>query len=190
MRFSEPPTTPSGSNKAVIILLIAGMLVLAAAGAVLYMRRSAPPPKARPVPEALVAPAPLVIATPVKPLYRVADAGPAEKKPKKRRARRPERIGTIDTTAVNKFMNGRFEQVRNCYERRLKSNSFLEGKLDLNIEISLTGKVTNIGVNRDTVKDREMLKCVKQTIRKWPFPQPQGGPVVIAKTFNFKKKNR
>ena len=36
----------------------------------------------------------------------------------------------------------------------------------------------------------EMLACVKTTIRAWEFPKPEGGKVIIAKTFNFKKKDR
>ena len=82
----------------------------------------------------------------------------------------------------------RFGQVRACYERRLKVDSTLEGTLDLNISIASSGKVTAVTVNRNTVRDAEMLSCVRRTIRGWDFPKPEWGRVVIAKTFRFKKK--
>ena len=67
-------------------------------------------------------------------------------------------------------------------------NTLLEGKVDVNININERGRVNWITVNRDTVKDGEMLDCVKKTVRSWQFPEPEGGSVVVAKTFTFKKK--
>ena len=96
-------------------------------------------------------------------------------------------MGTINPRRVSRFMNSRFGQVKACYERRLKKNATLRGKLDLNIAVSSKGRVTDVAVNRDTVRDSRMLKCVDGTIRKWKFPKPKGGRVIIGKTFNFQK---
>jgi len=161
----------------------------------IFQRKSAPrqpPPK----PQEPVAQAPLVIAQPTRPIV-VKDtdseqpevSAEQDPQPKKGAAGRyAGRSGTIDAGQVNRFINARFAQVKSCYERRLKNNPLLEGKLDLNINISTKGKVRAITVNRDTVGDSEMLKCVRQTINRWSFPKPTGGSVVIGKTFNFKKK--
>ncbi len=197
MRDTSPPPNRSGINKSIVLLLGGGMIFLIAAGVILFTRRAAPPkppPEPPKIAEKINVPAPLVVSQPTRPLlHKEPDAGPVETTPKsqdnKKRRKRREKVGSIDTKQVNRYMNSHFSEVKACYERRLKVNSFLEGKLDLNIDVASTGKVTAISVNKDTVRDQQMLACVKRTIRRWQFPKPNGGRVIIGKTFNFKKKS-
>jgi hypothetical protein len=200
MLDSKPPKHTPSVNKGVVFLLVGGTVILITAVAVLFMRRGDPPP---PEPEqeptksaVLDVPTPLVIAERTRPIAAPEpDAGAEQLSEKKAGGKRkggfPENTGSIDTSIdtqeVNRYMNAHFDQVRACYERRLKTNSFLEGKLDLNIQIGLTGAVKGVSVNSDTVRDSEMLSCVKQVIRKWNFPKPKGGEVTIAKRFTFRK---
>jgi hypothetical protein len=190
MQDSNRQPNRSGGSKGSLFIVIAGVIVLIAAGLVLYNNRIAPPdPTVRetPVTKKKSTPAPLVIAEPSKPLNGKRENGGAPHGEDRGTKREP--IGTINVAAVNTFINARFGQVKACYERRLKTNSFLEGKLDLNINIASTGKVTSVSVNRNTVQDSKMLSCVRRTIRGWDFPKPQGGRVIVAKTFHFKKKS-
>jgi hypothetical protein len=192
-RQSLPPGRSSG-NKIVSLLLVGGVLILGIAAVVYFVRKPAPAPPPAPVLEpAYAAPKPLVI-QPSQPIVdRAPDAGAAVlvagEEPKKPKAPAQERLGTIDAAAVNSFVNARFEQVRTCYERRLKMNPLLAGDLDLNISIASTGKVTGISVTSDSVGDAQMLECVRRTIRGWTFPKPVGGRAVVAKNFKFKKKS-
>jgi LPXTG-motif cell wall-anchored protein len=197
MRDSLMPPNNSGGNKAIIILMIGGVLLLGAAGVILYKRQTSPPQPPPPplVPETDIvgASAPLVIAVPTRPrALSPADAGPKEpekaKKVRANKGQRLEKVGTIDAKAVKRFVQTHFHEVKSCYEHRLKTNSFLEGKLDMNIGLASSGRVTSIAINKDTVRDSQMLGCVKRKIRGWQFPKPEGGRVVIAKTFSFKKK--
>ena len=192
-RLSVPPG-PSSNTKIVIGLLISGLLILLIASYILYKKRTAPPPPPPPPIEEPEAHAPLIVAQQTRPLNLLTepDAGkPPEEsnKPGKQPGNKEREQGTIDARAVSSFINARFGQVKACYEHRLKTNSFLEGKLDLNIEINLQGKASGISINKDTVGDPEMVNCIKGVIRGWQFPKPVGGRVTIAKTFNFKKKN-
>jgi len=200
MRDTSPPPSRSGNSKLIIIFLIGGVVVLAAAGVVIFKKRASnepPPPSPALAAAAVDVSAPLVASQPTRqPIVEEqdtatedeGDASKSEKNGKRSGKVRREKVGSIDTKLVNTFMNARFGQVKACYERRLKKNSFLEGKLDLNIDVSSAGKVTRVSVNKDTVRDSEMLACVKRTIRGWKFPKPDGGRVIIGKTFNFKKK--
>lgn len=195
MRETNPPPSSSGGNKVVLLLLVGGTIILAVALVILFKKRTEPTPKDTEPPQIAqtVKPAaPLVVAQPTRPILtpEEPDGGTEsnETKSKTGRKRRSEKIGSIDPKEVNSFMNARFGQVKACYERRLKMNSLLEGKLDLNIDISPVGKVTAVTVNRDTLRDSQMLDCVKRAIRSWDFPKPKGGRVIIGKTFNFKKK--
>lgn len=201
MNESLMPDRGSGGNKMVLFLLVGGTILMAAAGLVIYLRRT---PTAPPKEAAVEAPAEvktLVVPTRPRPLIAETDtaktdtdtaAEPADNGDKKNKKKQMVEgaTGTIDTKAVNSIINNNFSQVKACYERRLKMNSFLEGKLDLNIVVSTSGKVVAVTVNSDSVRDAEMLSCVKNTIRSWEFPKPEGGRVIIGKTFNFKKKDR
>lgn len=199
MADSMPPTKPK-SNKAIIGLLVGGVLILAAAVAIFYFRDK-PEPEPEPdkpqVEEKIDIPAPLVVAQKQAPIEADDDAGPKvltaeedteEKKPRPKGGGGAEKMGKIDVKAVKRYINTRFGQVRNCYERRLKINPLLEGEVDLNITINTRGKAGAITINKDTVRDPQMLTCVKGVIRSWQLPKPEGGKVVIAKKFTFKKK--
>jgi hypothetical protein len=185
MHESNQSPSRSGGSKRPLVIIITGIVVLIAAGLVLLNKRVASPNSTvrenQVVRERVAAP-PLIIAEPAKP-----QNGGRESPDQDRKAKQGP-LGSIDPEVVNRFINARFGQVKACYERRLKTDSSLEGKLDLNISISTTGTVTSVTVNRDTVKDLKMRGCVRQTIRKWDFPKPTGGRVVVAKTFHFKKK--
>jgi hypothetical protein len=200
MRDSQTSVGQKG-NKLVIALLAAGTVVMAVAGFLIYQQKSAtktptePPPKV----EEPVQAKQLVVSQPTRPPLEQRDseikedtgadsAATKNGSGGSKRARLSSPMGKLNTKEVNDFINARFGQVKACYERRLKTNSFLEGKVDLNINISTSGKVTAVTVNKDTVRDAEMLSCVKRAIRQWHFPKPTGGRVIIAKTFNFKKK--
>lgn len=197
MSKTTPPTRPK-SNRGVVLLLVGGVAILAVAGVILY-RRSQPEPEPKPEPpveQPVDVPAPLVVAQKQSPIE-TEDAGPevptAEddtdtKKPRPKGGGAAEKPGTIDGKAVNRYINTRFGQVRTCYERRLKINPLLEGKVDLNIGINTRGKASSISVTKDTVRDPQMIDCIKGVIRSWEFPKPEGGKVVIAKQFTFKKK--
>ena len=197
MRPDSPslPPTRSGGNKTVLVLLIGGVLILGIAVFVYLTRKPAQPAPAEPIQEQVyAAPKPLVV-EPSRPIVdRALDAGAevllADENVQKKTPKGgyQEKLGTIDTVAVNSFVNARFGQVRACYERRLKLNPLLQGDLDMNISIASSGKVTGIAVTADTVRDGEMLECVRRTIRGWTFPKPEGGRAIIAKNFKFKKK--
>ena len=201
MNESTIPPPGGGSHKTMIFLLAGGALLMAAAGIVLFLRSAdEPPSEPSPNPEEAVEVAVKPLVSPQRPSSHLfsADTAPAvdtaatqeDTGDEKPRRRIQQAAGTVDAQAVNTYINQRFGQVKACYERRLKVNPFLEGKLDLNIGISPSGKVSAVTVNSDSVRDAEMLSCVKTTIRGWELPKPQGGRVVIAKTFNFKKKDR
>jgi hypothetical protein len=193
---SQQPPSRSGGNKTILVFLVGGVLILGIAAYVYVNRKEEKQAPSAPVVEPTYnAPRPLVV-EPSRPIVdRAPDAGAAVLLAEEAETKKPpkggyqEKLGTIDAAAVNSLVNARFEQVRACYERRLKMNPLLQGDVDLNISIASTGKVTGIAVTADTVRDGEMLECVRRTIRGWTFPKPVGGRAVVAKNFKFKKKS-
>ncbi|MCU0663180.1 MAG: AgmX/PglI C-terminal domain-containing protein [Myxococcota bacterium] len=189
MTDSWIPSRQTGPNKFVLFLLVGGALMLAAA-VFLFLKRQTPGETAKEAAAeagfaspTLVEPSALSSSLP--PLDTASE--PSTAKDKSNRSDKAERSGKIDPKVVKGFFRMHEAELKACYERRLKNNPMLEGKLDLNMVVHSTGKVGTISRNQDTVRDEVMFDCVKRTIRGWEFPKPEGGQVVIAKTFNFKK---
>ncbi|MDD5309295.1 MAG: AgmX/PglI C-terminal domain-containing protein [Deltaproteobacteria bacterium] len=190
---SLPPQAPKHGSRGTLLFLMAGILVLGAAIVFVTQRdakRAPPSPVSKPE-QKFETPTPLVMSQPTRPIAANPDAGvaTAPRIVSKGPGGPPmERMGTIDAKAVETFINGRFSVLRACYENRLKVNPLLQGKLDLSIGVSSQGRVTSVSAEEDHLRDPIMLQCVKSTIRGWAFPKPEGGRVVIGKTFNFKPK--
>ncbi len=109
------------------------------------------------------------------------------KRPNKRRRRMPE--GKIDRRRLQAFIRAKSGQVRGCYERRLKVNSLLQGTLVPQIRIHPNGSVMDVSFSQDTLHDREVRSCVTRTIRRWRFPQPEGGAVTVAYPYRFSPRH-
>ena len=72
-----------------------------------------------------------------------------------------------------------------CYERALKRNPNLSGKVELQFTISSIGKVTRADVGEDTLGDDEVKNCMTGIVKTWRFPAPSGGDVQFAYPFIF-----
>lgn len=61
-------------------------------------------------------------------------------------------------------------QVKACYERALKSDPTLAGRIVVNWSISTTGTVSRASVRSDEMGDEGLQACLVQTIKTWAFP--------------------
>jgi hypothetical protein len=93
--------------------------------------------------------------------------------------------GNADPTAIAREIRQRMAAIRGCYERGLKRNPQLGGKLVLRIAISAAGTVTAVDLDDDTVDDPLLADCLRALILRWRFVAPAGGPVEIAFPFVF-----
>ena len=76
-------------------------------------------------------------------------------------------------------------QIRNCYERALKSNGVLQGSLNLRLRIGANGAVDGTQVG-GSLGDREVFSCVRAVADRIRFPQVRGGScAVLAVPFSF-----
>ncbi len=77
---------------------------------------------------------------------------------------------SVDREAVSRYLRTRTRAIQECYERELKLNPKLKGKLSVQVTISTTGRVSDIEVDEDTLHSDEVLSCIKGRIRFWAFP--------------------
>lgn len=92
--------------------------------------------------------------------------------------------GQIDPARARAALSGHNLQFRNCYERRLKVNNTLEGRVNVEMRVDRNGSVTAVRTG-GTLRDPEVLSCVRSIAQRISFPQPNGGCAVVAAPFNF-----
>ncbi len=98
--------------------------------------------------------------------------------------------GDINQAAVKAYVRDHMGPLRSCYERRLKVNNMLQGRLLLKMTIQPAGNITSTGVLQDTVHDAEVTSCVRQAIGRWRMPAPTGGCVQVEYPFSFSPSTR
>ncbi len=93
--------------------------------------------------------------------------------------------GELDPALVSKEVRARIGAVKACYERALKRNPSLSGKIKVRWTITAAGTVSGIDVSDDSVGDSEVSSCIKQLVARWRFPAPSGGSVEVEFPFVF-----
>ncbi len=90
--------------------------------------------------------------------------------------------GRVDKSSVADVFKRRQGALRHCYEKRLKLNPALAGRVRVMFTIGPAGRATSVQVNDNSSGDAELGRCVADRIREWPFPRPSGGPVTFVHT--------
>lgn len=92
--------------------------------------------------------------------------------------------GELDAGRVAAVIRSQIGGIRSCYERALRNNPTLAGRLDVRFTIGTAGRVTSIsssGLNQAP----DVGSCVTARIRGLVFPPPTGGAVDFSFPFNF-----
>ncbi len=95
--------------------------------------------------------------------------------------------GTLDMQGIS-ALRAKGGQARGCYNRALRNNPTLEGKLTVNVKIGTTGSVCGASISGDTLNDPAVSSCVTQMFRAGKFPAPSGGCVNTEVPLNFVNK--
>ncbi|MBX7117206.1 MAG: AgmX/PglI C-terminal domain-containing protein [Myxococcaceae bacterium] len=97
--------------------------------------------------------------------------------------------GGLDKGAIRSVIKAGVPSIRQCYETSLLQQSKLgEGKVELKLVISASGRVSKAVVNTSTLADPPTEQCMVSVASTWEFPKPKGGGVVIVKyPFVFKQ---
>jgi outer membrane biosynthesis protein TonB len=93
--------------------------------------------------------------------------------------------GELDPAMVAKEVRSRLGAIKACYERALKRNPTLSGKVVIHWTITQAGTVSGVDVEQDTLGDAEVASCIKALVARWRFPAPAGGSVDVSFPFVF-----
>jgi hypothetical protein len=97
----------------------------------------------------------------------------------------PEIDGSMNSNAVAAVIRRGMGAIRTCYQRALKRNPSLKGKITIRLSINTMGRVTRCDIDADTIGDPQVASCIKGYARRWRFPPPEGGSAEVAVPFVF-----
>ena len=92
-------------------------------------------------------------------------------------------LGKIDNNAVAAVFSRRKGAIKACYEKELRRNAGLKGRITLRFTIGTSGRITNIDVSQNTTGDDAIASCIIDKVQSWKFDPPSGGAVTFTYPF-------
>jgi hypothetical protein len=94
--------------------------------------------------------------------------------------------GSLDKELIRRIIRRHINEVKFCYERELTRTPNMEGRVMVNFTIGPTGAVVASIVQSSTLGNPTVEQCIAGALRRWEFPRPQGGIVVVTYPFVLK----
>lgn len=88
-------------------------------------------------------------------------------------------VGSLSKEVIRRVVRRHINEVSFCYEQRLAKRPDLEGRVTINFIISQSGAVQSSQVKESTLGDGQAESCIAQAVRRWTFPAPEGGGIVV-----------
>jgi hypothetical protein len=74
---------------------------------------------------------------------------------------------------------------RGCYERALRQNAMLQGKMLVSVKVGTHGNSCSANLVSDSLGDPSVATCVLQKFRGGQFPAPKGGCAEVNVPISF-----
>lgn len=87
-------------------------------------------------------------------------------------------IGGLSKDVILKVIKRHQNEIKFCYEQELQKNAALAGKVAVMFTIDPAGAVAEANVSESSLGSSNTESCMLARIRRWKFPEPQGGGVV------------
>lgn len=98
--------------------------------------------------------------------------------------------GSFDSSLVVKQIKRRLKSIQRCYEKELRQNPSLAGKVTVQFTIEQRGNVTGAKTVQNTTGSSSVGNCVTKTVARFRFnPGPDGGSVTFKYPFIFAPSN-
>lgn len=92
----------------------------------------------------------------------------------------------IDEKELTRWLQSRKPAIQSCYERQLKRNPTLKGKLEIAFTITPRGRIGSVGFDQDTLHSDAVEQCISGMMRAWvlPFAPEDDVPARLPFIFN------
>jgi len=87
--------------------------------------------------------------------------------------------GRLEKEIIKRIIRRHINEVKYCYEQEVLTHPGIEGRVVAQFTIAGNGTVSSSAIASSTVGDAAVDHCVANAVRRWEFPQPQGGGIVI-----------
>jgi tetratricopeptide (TPR) repeat protein len=94
--------------------------------------------------------------------------------------------GPLDRAVIRLIIRRHLNEVRYCYQRELQAKPGLGGRVLLGFTIASTGKVVFSKVLKTTLRNPGAEACVAKAVKRWLFPKPRFGIVIVKYPFTFR----
>lgn len=91
--------------------------------------------------------------------------------------------GKLDQQAIKEAITPHMGEVRFCFTREQAQNPELSGRVVVRFTIGESGAVSASEVESSSVDSESVERCVAGAVRRWTFPPPKGGSVVVSWPF-------
>jgi TonB family protein len=92
-------------------------------------------------------------------------------------------MGSLSKDAIQRVIKNHVSEIKYCYEQDLAVSPSLQGKVTVKIVIGKKGRVEEAEVTSTSLNRPAVEKCIENKIKKWKFPAPEGGKVVVSYPF-------
>jgi TonB family protein len=97
----------------------------------------------------------------------------------------PQVSGYLSAEQINRVVRANQAALRYCYESEVQRQKSLRGKVVIQWRVDRAGAVPSARVASSTLNDARVEGCLVRQVRKWRFPQPDGGEVSVLYPFIF-----
>ncbi|HEY8211393.1 MAG TPA: AgmX/PglI C-terminal domain-containing protein [Myxococcaceae bacterium] len=91
----------------------------------------------------------------------------------------------VDRDALARYVKARLKAIQNCYEKELKRNPSLKGKVMVRFTITKAGRTGDIDIEENTMGNEAVASCIRTVIRSWIFPFKPDDDVPVSYPFVF-----
>lgn len=95
----------------------------------------------------------------------------------------------VDREKLAAYVRGRKSAIQQCYEKELKRNPSLKGKVVVRFTITTAGRASEIDIEENTLGNEAVAACIRTVIRGWVFPFKPPSEVPVAYPFVFAPAN-
>lgn len=102
---------------------------------------------------------------------------------------RAEIDGTMNSDATYRILRRGMSCVKATYQRGLKRDPKLAGKVSVCFTVNTMGRVAEINIDQDTIGDPLLAAGIKSCIKRLRFPPPEGGSAEVCVPFVLQPSN-
>ncbi|MBP7845597.1 MAG: AgmX/PglI C-terminal domain-containing protein [Proteobacteria bacterium] len=84
-------------------------------------------------------------------------------------------MGGLEKSEINAVVEEHFAQIRYCYNKGLRTNPSLKGKVISRFVVEADGRVSTSKIGSSTLLNPMVENCISGRIATWQFPKPRGG---------------